>query len=75
MHLHQTLFNPQTPRFQKKNFFRAFFGNFLGSFLSLFSTFLSQKHIKKLLIPPFSQQSQGSVLALNLPLIGSIPWI
>ena len=43
----------------------------LGSrqILSIFSTFLSQKHIikkkkKKPLIPLFSQQSRGSVLAL-----------
>ena len=43
----------------------------LGSrkILSIFSTFLSQKHIKKKpLIPLFSQQSRGSVLALFLVL-------
>ena len=54
--------------------FWAVLEQFLGSFISLLSTFLSQKHIKKPLIPPSSQQTKGSVLTLNLSLLGPMPW-
>ena len=61
-----------TPR----NLFLSFldFGQFSAQILSLFLCDFSPKHIQIPLILLFSPQSQGNVLALNVPLLGFISW-
>ena len=69
---------PQTPHFTKikkiLGCLGAFFWTVSLSFLSNFSPKPS-KHIQSPLILLFSPQSQSSVLAPNLPILGSLPWI
>ena len=62
----KSLFNPPNPQISKTvnfgNFGEIFYANSL--FLSLFLSKFSPKHVQKLLISLFPQQSRGSVLAL-----------
>ena len=58
---------------KKKDFWQ--FPRWILSLLSLIYLPNTSKHIQTPLILLFSPQSQGSILAPNLPLLGSIPWI
>ena len=49
--------------------------HFSGQIISIFLSEFSPKHIKKLLISLFSQQSRGSVLALFFLSFVLGPWI
>ena len=67
--------NLQTPHFapKKKTNYGQYFGQILSlPLLSLISLPNTSKHLR---FSHFLYNLQGSVIAPNLPLLGSIPWI